>query len=159
MAGVKGQSGGRRAGAGRKPKTALEVAVTGDPGHRQGRVLPHPSAGAVPAVAEIEEFDAPNDLTFDERQVWMELAPFAFANRTLTKATSLSFRILCRNVVLERLYGLSPTDRGGASHRGMIQRVDAELLRFNLSPCGKPIYEAAPAVVPANPLEKFLKRG
>lgn len=40
----------------------------------------------------------------------------------------------------------------------MIQRVDAELLRFNLAPCGKPIISAEPEK-PANPLEKFLKRG
>jgi hypothetical protein len=37
--------------------------------------------------------------------------------------------------------------------------VDAELAAFCLRPFGKPIYEAAPEAKPANPLEKFLKRG
>src|SRR5687767_5910866 len=97
MSGMKGMSGGRRPGAGRKPKTALEQAITGDPGHR-GRVLTHPSGGSVPVVAPIEEFDAPDDLTMEERHVWSELAPHAFAARTLTPATSFSFRLLCRNI-------------------------------------------------------------
>ncbi|HVQ14383.1 MAG TPA: hypothetical protein VMS40_12365 [Vicinamibacterales bacterium] len=158
MSGVKGQSGGRRPGAGRKPKTAFERAVTGDPGHR-GHVLPHPSSPpVVPTVAPVEEFDAPNDLTMAERHVWLELAPFAFANRTLTSATSLSFRLLCRNVVLERALAADPKMQGGANHRGLIQRVDAELLRFNLSPCGKALYEAEPSTPAANPLERFLNR-
>lgn len=156
MAGVKGHSGGRRPGAGRKPKTALERALTGNPSHQTGRVLTHPAA-AVPVVAPVDEFDAPDDLTIDERHVWLELAPFAFANRTLTKATSLSFRLLCRNVILERALAVDPKMQGGANHRGLIQRVDAELLRFNLSPCGKAMYEGEPEA-PANPLEKFLNR-
>ncbi|HJT94759.1 MAG TPA: hypothetical protein VJ777_22955 [Mycobacterium sp.] len=104
----------------------------------------------------VEEFDAPNDLTFDERQVWMELAPFAFANGTLTKATSLGFRMMCRNIVLERRYAQSVTDQGSSNHRGMIQRVDAELLRFNLAPCGKPM-ASGPAVAEVDPMEaKYL---
>lgn len=149
--------GGRRAGAGRKPKTRLERAVTGNAGHHI-RVLPHPGGGQVPVVAPIAGFEAPDDLTTDEGPIWAELAPHAFANRTLTKATALSFRLLCRNVVLERALALDPGTRGGANHRGLLQRVDAELLRFNLSPCGKAIYEEAVPEPTANPLDKFLNR-
>jgi len=122
-------------------------------------VLTHPSGGHVPTVASIDEFDAPNDLTTAERNVWLELAPFAFGNRTLTRATSLAFRLLCRNVVLERALATSVEDRGGANHRGLIQRVDAELSAFNLRPFGKAIYQTEPESAPVNPLEKFLKRG
>ena len=148
--------GGRRPGAGRKPKSSLIRAVTGHPGHR-GRVLSHPSAGHVPVVAPVDEFDAPSDLTTDERNVWVELAPFAFANRTLTRATSFAFRLLCRNVVLERSYASSIADKGGPNHRGLIQRIDAELLAFNLRPCGKAMYEAAPEA-PASKLDRFLNK-
>lgn len=155
MAGVKGRSGGARPGAGRKPTSALEKELMGDPGHR-GRVLPGPGAGTVPVVGPIEPFDPPADLPSEDRQVWVELAPHAFAARTLTRATELSFRLLCRNIVIERALAL--VGAGSANHRGMIQRVDAELLRFCLSPFGKAIYEAEPEK-PANPLEKFLKRG
>ncbi len=154
--------GGRRPGAGAKPKSARARAVSGVPAHKKGRVLAHPSAGAEApstAPAEIEEFDAPNDLTMDERHVWLELAPFAFANRTLTKATSLSFRMLCRNIVIEQKMATRVADRGTSNHRGMIQRVDAEMLRFNPSPCGKAMYEADPGKEkPANPLDRFLNR-
>ena len=151
--------GGRRPGAGAKPKSERERALTGVRGHKPGRVLPGP--GPVDAdPGAVDEFDAPNDLTTDERNVWLELAPHAFRNRTLTKATSLSFRILCRNVVLERTMAGKVMDQGSANHRGMIQRVDAELLRFNLSPCGKAMYEPKEGdKKPANPLERFLNRG
>lgn len=139
-------SGGKRPGQGRKPKSVEERRLAGNAGHR-GRVLDHPSSVAVQQLVEVEEFDAPNDLTIDERHVWTELAPHAFANLTLTRGTALGFRLLCRNVVLERRYALSVQDAGGASHRGMIQRVDAELLRFGLAPCGKPIVTAQKADV------------
>ncbi len=147
--------GGRRPGAGRKPKSLEERMLDGNANHR-GRVLAHPSAEAVvsqpPAPAVIDEFDAPNDLTFEERTVWLELAPHAFANGTLTKATALGFAIMCRNILLERQYARSVNDKGSANHRGILQRVDAELLRFNLAPCGKPMTTGAvqPTV---NPME------
>lgn len=146
--------GGARLGSGRKPKTALERELTGNPG-RRGRVLPGPGAGDLPVTAVIERFDPPVDLPSEERLVWDVLAPHAFDNRTLTRATEMSFRLLCRNVVIERALAL--VGAGTANHRGMIQRVDAELLRFCLSPFGKPIYQAEPQK-PANPLEKFLNR-
>lgn len=141
-------SGGRRPGAGRKPRSEAEKALRG-PSHH-AKVLPHPSAPPVePAAAKPPRFDesqAPNDLNPEERAVWLELAPHATANGTLTDATSLGFRLLCRNVVLERQFSASVMDRGCANHRGLIQRIDAELLRFNLAPCGKPV--AAPAEAP-----------
>src|SRR5580765_8643117 len=152
MAGLKGQSGGARPGAGRKPRTVLERAVT--PGHH-GRVLTYPMTGQVPVVAPIEVFDPPVDLTGPAHAVWLDLAPHAFAARTLTKGTARAFMVLCRNVALEHELAGDPALRGGANHRGILQRLDAELLRFNLSPCGKAIFtedlQPQPAV---NPLDK-----
>jgi len=161
MAGVKGHSGGRRPGAGKKPKTKADRELDGNAGHRPRSVAPLTSlawraSAPPPAAPVVDEFDAPDDLTAEERSAWLELAPHAFKNRTLTRATALSFRILCRNVWLERV--LSSKEPGSAAHRGMLQRVDAELLRFNLSPCGKPMVEEEQAK-PANPLEKYLKHG
>ena len=137
MSGVKGRSGGRRPGAGAKPKSPELRELQGNPGHR-ATVLAHPSALAAnpTPVLVIEEFDAPNDLTTDERLVWLELAPHAFAARTLTKGTALAFKLLCRNVLLERDLRASVLDRGRPAHQGMIAKLDAELLRFNLNPCG-----------------------
>lgn len=159
MGGVGSGGGGR--GAGRKPKDAVARALDGNANHR-GRVLSHPSstgAAVAPQLPVVEEFDAPNDLTIDERHVWMELAPHSFANFTLTLATSLAFRLLCQNIVLMRRYANSVQGAGGANHRGLIQRVDAELLRFGLAPAGgvKQSAEAKPAVDPMK--DKYFGSG
>lgn len=138
--------------------TADERAIGGDAGHR-GRLLTHPSAPVEPVEsAPVEEFDAPNDLTMEERHVWMELAPHAFKNGTLVPASSMSFRLLCRNVVREHKYGESLTDCGSANHRGLIQRVEGGLDAFQLRPQGRRMASAEPVAKPANPLDRFLKR-
>lgn len=145
--------GGQRAGSGRKPKAAVARALDGNANHK-GRLLPHPSAVTPPPAAKVfDEADAPNDLSTDERNVWLELAAHATANGTLTDATSLAFRMLCRNIVLERQYMGSVADRGSANHRGLIQRVDAELLRFNLAPCGKPVAPVGAVEPAADPVK------
>lgn len=147
--------GGPRLGSGRKPTSALQRALTGNPGHR-GRVLEGPGAGAVPMVAPIAPVEVPVDLTSETRAVWDQLAPHALQARTLLPATALAFRVLCCNVVLERALAQDPETRGGTNHRGLIARVDAELAAFTLRPFGKPmLLEAAPA---ANPLDQFFHR-
>jgi len=156
MAGLKGRSGGPRLGSGRKPRSAVELLITGNQ-HTHGRVLAGPGADQAQMIAPIEPFDAPVDLTPEARGIWVALAPHAFQARTLTRATELAFVLLCQTVALERLYGASMQDRGGASHRGLLQRVETGLAAFGLRPFGKPIYEAAPAA-PANPLDRFLQK-
>lgn len=141
-------SGGRRPGSGRKRADTNLRSIQGGRARTPPVVPPTTNP-----ISPVEEFDAPDDLEHDERAVWLKLAPHAFKARTLTRATALSFEMLCRNYVLMRSVGKS--DPGGSPHRGLIQRVDAELLRFNLSPCGKAMYEAEPQA-PANPLSKFL---
>ena len=154
-------SGGRRPGSGRKPKDSVLRGIDGGAAHRPAARIPttNPGSGGGTAIAPVEEFDAPDDLTMEERSVWLKLAPHAFAARTLTKATALSFEMLCRNYALMRKMDASLAEAGSANHRGLIQRVDAELLRFNLSPCGKAMYEAQPEQQPANPVNRFLKGG
>lgn len=128
--------GGARAGAGRKPKSLAEKALHGTAKLRERRAEP-------PAV---EEFDAPDDLTRDERLVWMKLAPLAFQARTLTRATEDAFSDLCRNRVLMLELSRDPDKRGGADHRGIVQRVQSQMKDFSLSPFGKPLIEDAPKV-------------
>lgn len=146
--------GGGRQGAGRKPKSRVLRSFDGGAAKR-GR-----SATAAPTVpAPVDEFDAPDCLTTEQRLVWLELAPYAFAARTLTKGTMAAFIMLCRNVVTER--GLAASALAGTpDHRGMIQRVDAELGAFSLRPCGKAIYEAEDEQrqAPTNPLDRFTSR-
>lgn len=145
--------GGKRPGSGRKPKDPALRALDGNAGHRS-KVVPHPSAPPPPVpLPKLDESDAPDELTFEQRAVWLELAPYAMQNGTLTEATSLGFRLLCKNVALERMYSASVMDRGGANHRGLIQRIDAELLRFNLAPCGKPVASGHPEKPAVDPLK------
>lgn len=142
--------GGRRPGAGRKPKSTHLRGLDGGAGKR--KVV---GAAKTALTKPVDEFDAPDSLTHDQRLVWMALAPHAFEARTLTKGTMEAFIMLCRNVVIER--GLAASAfAGNADHRGMIQRVDAEMGAFSLRPCGKAIYEADEAEqAPVNPLSRF----
>jgi hypothetical protein len=123
-------SGGRRVGSGQKGK--------------RNNVVQHPSAPAPPGPPS-DTFDPPKTLRGQARAVWLELAPLAFEARTLTRATERSFVVLCRNVALEHKMATRNYGRGNANHRGMIQRVDAELAHFCLAPFGKPLSEAKPA--------------
>lgn len=147
--------GGGRPGAGRKPKSSYLRSIDGGAGKRKpASELP----AAVPPV-EVDEFDAPDSLSPAQRLVWLELAPHAFAARTLTKGTMAAFVMLCRNVVIERSLAAGAL-AGTSDHRGMIQRVDAEMLAFSLRPCGKAVYQAEPEGQQrsANPLDRFTSR-
>lgn len=133
--------GGRRIGAGRKPK--------------QARVLAHPSVPTTNGAPVIEEFEAPDDLTRDERSVWLKQAPHAFANGTLTRATALSFERYCRVVVMERKEAESSA-RGSANHRGLLKQVNAYELQFMLTAAGKSIV-ASKALDEAKPVSKLSR--
>ena len=148
---MSGLHGGKRVGAGRKPKNRILRGLEG--GRFRGAVAPI----SVPSLAMVEVFDAPDDLSADERAIWQALAPHAFANRTLTKATAYAFSLLCQAVVAERRLSASGAEAGGADHRGMLREVHTRLLQFNLAPCGKPLFESAPETVPVNPLSRYRK--
>lgn len=137
--------GGARVGSGRKKKP-VAVKVLQGTATRQERTR----AASLPAVTA---FESPADLTADERLVWARLAPHAFKARTLTAGMEYQFVMLCRNIVLERELALNPDTRGGANHRGILQRIDAQLLRFALSPIGKPLIEETPTL--ADPFSEF----
>lgn len=156
-------SGGRRKGAGRKPKSAAERALAGTSGHRT-TVVRHPSSPALPPPApktELSEEDAPNDLTMDERRVWLELAPKAMDAGTLTPDTAEYFKLFCRTVCLEKKFAASMLDAGAANHRGLIQRCQAMYKDFDLAPFGKAKLGAGkPAAPPVDPLkEKYFGSG
>lgn len=123
-------------------------------------MLAHPSApAAAPPLPVVDETDAPDELTMEERQVWLKLAPLAMANGTLTPASALAFVEVCKTVVVVRKLEAAPLQQGTANHSTWKKLLDAQLLNFNLRPCGKPMPDAAaPAEKPANPLDRFLKR-
>lgn len=158
--------GGARPGAGRKPKSDAEKAVTGSrrvkTAPESARVLSHPSVPSGPVAAplpKVSEEDAPDDLTIEERHVWLKLAPHALAAGTLTPATDMAFSLFCRNIVLERTMSAAPLAVGTANHRGIIQRVQADAAAFCVRPNGKSMAGAAPAAEkPVSPLNRFLKK-
>jgi hypothetical protein len=141
--------GGKRHGAGRKPKPKLPATVLNHPS------VPPPSTNYPPPP--VEEFDAPDSLTADERKVWLTQAPFAFKAGTLTRASALSFERYCRIVVLEQNEARS-SGMGGSNHRGLMKQINAYELQFLLTPSGKamPALEA-PAAEPESKLSKFRR--
>lgn len=145
-------SGGARVGAGRKSKTQAQKWLGGNAGKRGSRAKPKPAAIALIA--------APPNLSADQVAAWNELAPHACAERTLVAGTVAAFRDLCEAIVVKRelleqiqkdgyTYLKVTIDGAGqehqevkahpllAQHRGMMQRVEAGMLRFRLSPIGK----------------------
>jgi hypothetical protein len=88
--------------------------------------------------------------------VWRELAPHAFAARTLTPATCAAFVMLCRATVQERTLSASKRYAAGPNHRGLMQRVATWMKDFSVAPLGKPMYAAQPEQT-TNPLDRFTK--
>ena len=143
--------GGRRVGAGRKPK------------HATASVLAHPSSPMVipttNAPLVVEAFDAPDSLSLEERAVWMRQAPFAFALGTLTRASAVSFERYCRVVVLEQ-HEAKSSGMGGANHRGLLKQINSYELQFMLTPVGKPMPIPAseqPQAKPESALARFRR--
>lgn len=155
--------GGSRIGAGRKSEPNSVRSKRRQ--RQQATVLQHPSspppASTFPHVpttdpaSPIEEFDAPNDLTADERSVWLKQAPHAFANRTLTRASAMAFERYCKVVVLERNESKS-SGMGGSNHRGLLKQINELEKQFMLTPTGKPMFEAAPPVPQADSDDAFF---
>src|SRR4051794_23364702 len=148
-------SGGARVGAGRKAKTQAQKWLGGNAGKR--------GSSAKPKTVDVALIAPPADLPDDQAAIWNELGPHACAARTLTEGTAAAFRDLCEAIVLKRMMfaailkdglthakvTLQMDESGGglqaveqkahtllAQHRGMMQRVEAGLLRFRLSPMG-----------------------
>ena len=130
--------GGRRIGAGRKPKA------------RTAKVLQHPAASiALP----VEPVPMPDDLAADEQRVWQQQAPHALVNRTLSPASAVAFARYCKLVVLERNEAKSSAV-GGANHRGLLKQINALELQFLLTPSGKAMPVLAVAL--ADPDDAFF---
>ena len=138
--------GGRRHGAGRKPK-AVETPE---------RPPTDPSA-----VAE------PGDLLPTERGVWRELASAACARGTLTPETAFGFRLLVETVVSYRSLRRRVLREGwlqnGAKHPLLSQysqdrfRMEQMLARFGLTGDGRPVGKAAGR--PVNPWADIAPKG
>ena len=174
-------SGGRRPGSGRKPLDATVGAVRGSrrakarakkagetikSAHHGGAEIKPAAGGDAPEI-EARIPTPPGDLTLVELAVWNELAPLAEKEGTLVDSTRMALRDLCEAIVLKRKLlrtidddGLvSFTLEGGRSahpllpqFRGLMQRVEAGMLRFKLMPFGK---EIGKVEKPVDPFAEF----
>lgn len=141
-----GLGSGGHAASGEKGLNAAERALVGTKNRAGGS-----NVRAVPV--KVTEFDAPNELTTEERNIWLRLAPGAFAAGTLTKGTEYAFILLCRNVLLEQQLREGAETRGGANHRGILQRVETGLTAFGCRALGKPMVNPEPEE--ADPFQEF----
>jgi len=160
-------SGGRRVGSGAKPKEKALRTLHGSrrsaasdfeksnqaqnqTGNQNEAVAPPPPPLPIP--------EPPGSLTLDELPVWNELAPIAQREGTLTLSTRLALRDLCQNIVLRGKLKQALDDDGLTVHTptgalaahplltrltAVMQRVEAGMMRFRLSPMGR---EIAPPV-------------
>lgn len=180
-------SGGRRVGSGQKGKRRLTVVRTpartpapaveptvemfDPPAELQGTpkqlatlvaelVFLHEHVGPGEPNPQIAELQARVDELTTRAlalAVWHELAPHAFAARTLTPGTSAAFVMLCRAVVAERALSASPATASGPNHRGVMQRVATWMKDFNVAPLGKPLYDAEPVAAVVSKWAGLLK--
>ena len=136
-------SGGARVGAGRKSKR---------PPSSRGRCNTAPS---MPHAEPFEvELAPPVTLSPAEHAVWVALAPHARRAGTLEPSTAADFAVLVSLVVearelLEARRAAGWSDRGftlATHYRQVVQRLEAKMRGFLLSPIGKPI--RPPVVAP-----------
>ena len=150
--------GGARPGSGRKKKTEHAIWVAGN----ASKLAEVPKER--PKSKPFQLMPAPAHLPEAQAAVWNDLAPQACQQRTLNTQTMAAFELLCKQIVLERMMfdqiladgltgnkvtlqmdasggGLQSVEKKAhtllAQHRGMMQRVEAGMVRFRLSPMGK----------------------
>jgi hypothetical protein len=162
-----GIGSGGAPGSGRQSKSEHQRFLDGG-ADKRGRKRPKKPAAPKPVAM-------PGDVSDAVRPIWLALAPHATTARTLTPATVGAFRDLCEAIVLKRRL-LDAIEAGGltylkvtidgagqehmeqkanpllAQHRGMMQRVEAGLKCFRLSPIGK---EMSAPEVPSSPFDEF----
>lgn len=130
-------SGGRRIGAGRKPKTAREHWLTGDAGkrglalverpadagapkgqRRRGKKPQRPAPPVIGAAGEV-----PPELTDVERVLWERWAPRAKAIGTLSEDTTPGFVVLCQTAADAQVCRAEIYSRGIVSVRTVMQET------------------------------------
>jgi hypothetical protein len=155
--------GGRRQGAGRKPKSAKQHFLSGNAGKRSLALVPASRAEAEAAdrdPAPAMDLVMPVDLLAQEGEqaYWARYAPQAVAAGTLTAKTVGGFIVLCQVAArADRLWediereGFTWNDEGVVkahpllpAYRGFIQRQESLLQRYLLAAMAK----GDPAAVP-----------
>ncbi len=158
-------SGGARAGAGRKGKTVAEKVLDGTATSAERELANNPPA--IVPVARPSDLAASEQQVWDEL-AQRAVTERTLTPSTSIAFRHLCEGIVLRNTVFQRLMSTTEIDRlvpdgqGGlhveyikvpmletpvgqkllTHYRGLTQRVEAGLVRFRLSPIGKPLLEA-----------------
>ena len=148
--------GGRRQGAGRKPKTAKQHFLGGQAGKRKLALVPTSRAEAEAEQTEPAppEIVMPADLLAleGEQAYWDRYAVPALSAGTLTTQTVGGFTLLCQVAArADRMWediereGLTWSDEGVMkahpllpAYRGLVQRQESLLQRYLLAAMAKP---------------------
>jgi hypothetical protein len=149
--------GGRRVGAGRKPKAKGPGVVIGMDGRRQNPPLP--GVSSEPDHDDVDLLVPPSDLTPGARRAWRRMAPAAIDQQTLVPATVWGFRRLCTlwnraDLMDQQLQRAGSGPRGAALQGTALKletRLDAALARFKLTGFGKPADKKETKSGAANP--------
>ncbi len=148
--------GGRRVGAGRKPKTKPAVVL----GMDGARLMPVDVPVSVPEVDAIDLAIPPEDLTEAQRACWVRYAPAALEQLTLVSSTVAGFRELCERFAIKQHLAAKIEKVGPASKKAepllrhyvkLAQRVEASLKEFKLTAFGKPVLPMTTTRQVANP--------
>jgi hypothetical protein len=151
--------GGRRQGAGRKPKSATQHFLGGNAGKRSLAIVP-PSRADADAPPSPPAIVLPVDLLSQEGEqaYWHRYASPALAAGTLTRHTVGGFVLLCQVAArADRMWediereGLTATVDGLMkahpllpAYRGLVQRQESLLQRYLLAAMAKPDLGATP---------------
>lgn len=151
--------GGARPGAGRPRKTAKQHFLSGDAGKRKLALVPTDPTAPAAGAAEAEPLPMPGDLRKESEQaLWERWADRAQQAGTLTHATLPGFVLLCQ--VAARLAEVEEDlDREGLTfkadgvlkshpllptYRGLVQRQEMLLQRYQLAAMSKAVVVAQP---------------
>ncbi len=155
--------GGRRAGAGAKPKIARRPANVVNMKGEQVAVLPPELPASDGAVNPLIEPPADLELSEAAKRAWAVLAPYAIAERTLTVSRRPGFAKLCEEwaycASFEKRIGeigivAAESDRLLKRLNDYKKQLKASLGDFNLRSFGKPAAPEKPKAS-ANPFSKL----
>lgn len=135
--------GGRRVGAGKKPRAHPFALVTSTPD------------GESDEDADLAR--PPANLPTEQQEFWRTHAPLAIERRTLTPATVPAFRLLCELHAKKVMVG-TMVDKGALGglrvFLQLAKQVEGLMARFCLAPFGKPA-KPEKTKVQANPWAKL----
>ena len=161
-------SGGKRVGAGRKPRSSLRAVAT--------RRVPSEEK---PKVADDALRRVPAGLADDQAAIWETYAGPAIEAGTLTSRMVGAFAFMVKLIAQEQailvqieadgwtftkvtIDGAGQEQRELKAHplcphyRGIVQRVDAQMKSFAVAPFGKPVDPTQSAQAPVNPWARVV---